>query len=130
MNIEEVRQYALSLPGVSEDQPFGDDIVVYRVGGKIFLCLWLGGGRYDMKDGEPRFSCKLLPERNLELRDAYDAVQPAYHWNKRHWSDVYFGRLEAALVTGWMRESHDLVVSQLPKALRMSCSAATRELES
>lgn len=42
MNIEEVRSYTLSLPGVTEDQPFGEDNVTFRVEGKIFLCLWLG----------------------------------------------------------------------------------------
>ena len=50
MNIEDVRQYILSLPSVTEDQPFGDDIITFRLEGKIFICLWLGGGRYDMKD--------------------------------------------------------------------------------
>lgn len=46
MNIEEVRSYALSLPGVTEDQPFGEDNVTFRVEGKIFLCLWLGRGGF------------------------------------------------------------------------------------
>ena len=41
MDIEQVREYALSLFGVTEDQPFGDDVVTFRVEGKIFLCLWL-----------------------------------------------------------------------------------------
>lgn len=98
MNIEEVRQYILSWPGVTEDQPFGDDIITFRVEGKIFVCLWLGGGRYYMQNGMPRFSCKLSPERNEELRDQYEAVQPAYHWNKRHWSDVYYEQLEPEMV--------------------------------
>ena len=44
MNIEQVREYALSLYGVTEDQPFGDDIITFRLEGKIFVCLWLGGG--------------------------------------------------------------------------------------
>ena len=118
MNIEEVRAYALSLHGVTEDQPFGDDIITFRVEGKIFMCLWLGGGRYDMKDGVTRFACKLAPERNEELREQYEAVQPAYHWNKRHWSDVYYEQLEPKIVTGWIKESYLLVVSKLPKALR------------
>lgn len=118
MNIEEVRAYAMSLPGVTEDQPFGDDIVTYRVEGKIFLCLWLGGGTYDMKDGAQRFACKLAPERNVELRDKYEAVQPAYHWNKKHWSDVYFRLLEPELVTAWIKESYNLIISKLPKVLR------------
>jgi hypothetical protein len=54
MNIEQVREYTLSLPGVTEDQAFGEDILNFRLEGKIFVCLWLGGGRYDMKDGVSR----------------------------------------------------------------------------
>ena len=108
----------MSLPGVTEDQPFGDDIVTYRVEGKIFLCLWLGDGKYDMKDGAQRFACKLSPERNDELRDKYEAVQPAYHWNKKHWSDVYFCQLEPELVAVWIKESYRLIISKLPKAVR------------
>lgn len=63
MDIEQVRDFTLSLFGVTEDQPFGDDNVTFRVEGKIFLCLWLGSGRYEMRDGMRRFACKLSPER-------------------------------------------------------------------
>ena len=118
MNIEEVRDYTLSLPGVTEDQPFGDDIITFRLEGKIFVCLWLGGGKHDMKDGEPRLALKLSPERNEELREQYAAVTPAWHWNKKHWSDVYYEQVDDALVAAWIRESHQLIASKLPKALR------------
>ena len=64
MNIEQVREYTLSLPGVTEDQPFGDDNITFRLEGKIFECLWLGGGSHDMNDAEPRFAIKLSPDRN------------------------------------------------------------------
>lgn len=44
MNIEQVREYALSLYGVTEDQPFGDDIITFRLEGKIlFACGWAVG---------------------------------------------------------------------------------------
>ena len=59
MNIEQVREYTLSLPGVTEDQAFGEDILNFRLEEKIFVCLWLGGGRYDMKDGVSRIALKL-----------------------------------------------------------------------
>lgn len=118
MNIEEVRDYTLSIKGVTEDQPFGDDIITFRIEGKIFLCLWLGGGKHDMKDGQPRFALKLKPERNEELREQYAAVTPAWHWNKTHWSDVYYDALETDQVKTWIKESYDLVVSKLPKAVR------------
>ena len=117
MNIEQVREYTLSLYGVTEDQPFGDDIITYRLEGKIFVCLWLGG-KYDMKDAEPRFALKLSPERNVELRDRFSAVTPAWHWNKRHWSDVYYEQLDDTLVEDWISESYRLIVSKLPRAVR------------
>ena len=118
MNIEQVREYTLSLNGVTEDQPFGDDIITFRLEGKIFVCLWLGGGKHDMKDSTPRLALKLLPERNVELREHYSAVQPAWHWNKKHWSDVYYELLDDTLVQEWIRDSYELIASKLPKAIR------------
>ena len=118
MNIEQVREYTLSLPGVTEDQPFGDDIITFRLEGKIFVCLWIGGGKYDMKNSEPRLALKLSPERNEELRAQSSAVAPAYHWNKKHWSDVYYEQLSDSQVMAWIRESHQLIASKLPKAVR------------
>ena len=125
MNIEQVHEYALSLPGVTEDQPFGDDIITFRLEGKIFVCLWLGGGKYDMKNSEPRFALKLTPDRNEELREKFSAVTPAFHWNKKHWSDVYYEQLETLLVEQWIKESYILVASKLPKAVRAKYLGAT-----
>ena len=119
MDIEQVREYTLSILGVTEDQPFGDDIITFRIEGKIFLCLWLGGSHHDMRDSEPRFALKLTPERNEELREQYSAVTPAWHWNKKHWSDVYYEHLEEDLVKTLIKESYDRVVSKLPKASRI-----------
>lgn len=118
MNIEHVRNYTLSLNGVTEDQPFGDDNITFRVKGKIFLCLWLGTGKYNVDNDNLRFACKLTPERNEELRELYENITPAFHWNKKHWSDVYFEQIETEVVMTWIRESYQLIVSKLPKAAR------------
>lgn len=118
MNIELVREYTLSLKGVTEDQPFGDDIITFRLEGKIFVCLWLGDGKHDMLDSEPRLALKLTPERNEELRESFSAVTPAYHWNKKHWSDVYYEHLDDTQVKDWIKESYQLVASKLPKVIR------------
>ena len=118
MNIEQVREYTLSLPGVTEDQPFGDDNITFRLEGKIFLCLWLGSDTPDLKDSAPRFALKLSPDRNEELREKFSAVTPAWHWNKTHWSDVYYENLDEAQAEEWIRESYKLVASKLPKAIR------------
>ncbi|MDD6099663.1 MAG: MmcQ/YjbR family DNA-binding protein [bacterium] len=111
MNIEQVRTYTLSLPGVTEDMPFGDDVVTFRIEGKIFLALRLYGD-------EPVFALKLIPERNEELRAAYDAITPAWHWNKKHWSDISYMHFEDKQVQAWISESHACLVNQLPKRLR------------
>ena len=118
MNIEQVRDYTMSLYGVTEDQPFGDDILTFRLEGKIFVCLWLGGGKHDMKDSESRLALKLSPERNEELREQFSAVTPAWHWNKRHWSDVYYEQIENAMIQEWIKEFYLLVASKLPRAIR------------
>ncbi len=118
MDIEQVREYTLSLWGVTEDQPFGDDIITFRVEGKIFLCLWLGSSDYGSGHSEPRFALKLIPERNEELRERYAGVTPAWHWNKTHWSDVYYERLDDELVKTWITESYKLIIAKLPKAKR------------
>ena len=91
MNIEQVREYTLSLFGVTEDQPFGDDNITFR---------------------------KLSPERNEELRAQFSAVTPAFHWNKKHWSDVYYEQLDNTQIEEWIKESYRLVASKLPKAIR------------
>ena len=117
MNIEQVREYTLSLSGVTEDQAFGEDILNFRLEGKIFVCLWLGG-KYDTKDGVSRIALKLSPNRNIELREQFSAVTPAYHWNKTHWSDVYYEQLDDAFVKGLISESYRLIASKLPKAVR------------
>ena len=67
-NIEDIRAFALSLQGVTEDMPFGDDNVVFRIGGKIFLCLSLAADN-------PHFALKLLPGRNEELREQHADIK-------------------------------------------------------
>lgn len=102
----------MSLPDVTEDFPFGEDVLVFRTEGKIFLLLWLGEG--DLQNDMNRVTAttiaiKLPPEMNLELREAYDAVSPAYHMNKKHWSDIDISRFANGQVEEWVKISYDLV---------------------
>lgn len=128
MNIEEVRYFALSLPGVTEDQPLGDDNITFRVEGKIFMCLWLGGGKYNIDETMLRFACKLAPERNEELREQYSAIMPAFYWNKTHWSDVFFEQLDTDVVESIIRESYGVIVSKLPKSVRVKYQSCNSNL--
>ncbi len=105
MNIEEVREYSLSLPEVTEDMPFGDDNIVFRINGKIFLCLCLNAV-------DPHFATKLRPERNVELREQLEWVRPAWHWNKKHWSDIYYEHIDGRCVKEWITEAYNLVAGK------------------
>jgi predicted DNA-binding protein (MmcQ/YjbR family) len=81
MNIEEVRNFCLKLNGTEEDYPFGENTLVFKVGGKIFALTSL--------DSIPlQINLKCDPEKAVELRETYDSVIPGYHMNKRHWNTV------------------------------------------
>lgn len=103
MNIETIREYCLSRPGVEETLPFGPDTLVYKVNGKIFLLLGL--------DGEDlRFNVKCDPEKALELREEYSCVLPGFHMNKKHWNTIVVdGSVSLKILKEWIGHSYDLV---------------------
>ena len=111
MNIEEIREYCLAKPGVTEDMPFGEDTLVFRVGGKLFLLTSLSEG--------DRFNVKCDPERAIELREQHTDIQPGYHMNKKHWNTVYTnGTLSRRQICDMIDHSYDLVLKSLPKNIR------------
>ena len=87
MNIEEYREFCLSLPLVEETMPFDDVTLVYKVGNKIFTL-----ANITLFE---RFSVKCDPELAIELRERYEWVKPGFHLNKKHWNDVYVNRAYA-----------------------------------
>lgn len=114
MNIEELREYCLSQKAVSEELPFGPDILVFKVAGKVFLLVGL-----DQVD-ELCFNVKCDPDYAVELRESYEyTVIPGYHMNKRHWNTIYANReLEDGVLFKMIDHSYQLVVQSLPKRLQ------------
>lgn len=111
MNIEEYRDFCLSLPGTTEETPFGPDTLVFKVGGKIFALTNL--------QTFASFNVKCEPERAVELRERYDYVLPGFHMNKKHWNTVLVGSgATDAQMRQWLTESYQLIVAALPKAVR------------
>lgn len=122
MNIIDLREYIISLPLVEECQPFGDDAVVYKVGGRIFACCVL--------EHAERIAVKCNPDRAITLRDEYlSAITPAWHFNKKHWNDIYFERLPRKIVEREIRHSYLTVIREnvTPKALRNEILAIVEE---
>jgi predicted DNA-binding protein (MmcQ/YjbR family) len=105
--------HCLSMPAVEETTPFGPDVLVYKVCGKMFALA--------IPDEMPhRVNLKCDPERALELRDRYEDIMPGYHMNKRHWNTLQLGGgLPNALVRELIEHSYALVVASLPKKMRV-----------
>lgn len=74
MDIETLRNYCLSKPGVTESFPFGDDTLVFKVNAKIFALANL--------EGDLTVNLKCDPSLALDLRERYSSVIPGYHMNK------------------------------------------------
>ncbi len=108
MNIEELREYCLSLKGVTESFPFDQNTLVFKVADKIF-CIT------DLVD-DLAVALKNDPLKNIELREEYTAVKPGYHLNKQHWNTVQIdGSLPDNLIKNLIDESYDLVVMGLTR---------------
>lgn len=111
MNIEEIRDYCLVKPGVTEGLPFGQDTLVFKVGAKLFLLTSLSQG--------DRFNVKCEPEHAIELREQHPEVQPGYHMNKKHWNTVHTdGNLTRRQICDMIDHSYKLVLNGLPKNIR------------
>ncbi|MDB5114957.1 MAG: MmcQ/YjbR family DNA-binding protein [Mucilaginibacter sp.] len=120
MNIEELRDHCLLKPGVTEGFPFGEDTLVFKVGGKMFLLTGLSDGN--------RFNVKCDPELAVELRERYPEVQPGYHMNKTMWNTVYMdGALARKQLLEMVDHSYDLIFKSLPKKIQAEISGGNTE---
>ena len=114
MNIETLREYCLSKPGVEETLPFGPDTLVFKVKNKIFLLAGL--------DESPlSFNVKCDPAKAIELREEYPCVLPGYHMNKKHWNTVIVdGSVPSKIVKEWIDHSYSLVATPSAGKLKKS----------
>jgi predicted DNA-binding protein (MmcQ/YjbR family) len=112
VDLEEFREYCLNKPHVIESTPFGEDVLVFKVSGKMFALAAL-----DEIPATANLKCD--PDLALELRDRYEQVQPGYHMNKKHWNTVL---IDSGIPDSELRmmvdHSYDLVVKSLTKARR------------
>jgi predicted DNA-binding protein (MmcQ/YjbR family) len=104
MNIESIREYILKKPSVTEGFPFGEDTLVFKVNGKIFL---LAG----LDEAPLQFNVKCDPEKAIQLREDHpESVLPGYHMNKKHWNTIIVdGRLTAKQLKEMIDDSYALV---------------------
>jgi predicted DNA-binding protein (MmcQ/YjbR family) len=109
MNIEEIRDYCLAKPGVTEGFPFDEQTLVFKVMNKMYVLVGL-------EQQPPFINLKCDPERAIELRAEYEDIQPGYHMQKAQWNSVYFtGSIPGDLVLELIDHSYELVVQGLKR---------------
>lgn len=94
MDDRQARKYLLGKPESVEDFPFGPDVYVYKIAGRMFATLGYA-------DDTARMNLKCDPEEALALRDIFESVVPGYHMNKAHWNTVI---LDGSIPTGSWKE--------------------------
>jgi predicted DNA-binding protein (MmcQ/YjbR family) len=109
MDIESLREYCLAKAAVEESFPFGENVLVFKVKGKMFLLTQLDKPVLE-------FNVKCDPEKAVEWREQYAAVQPGYHMNKKHWNTVSAdGSIPSRVMKEMIDDSYQLVMRSLPK---------------
>lgn len=112
MDLAEFREYCLTKPGTTEGTPFGPDVLVFKVCGKMFALA-------SLDDIPAAVNLKCDPDLALDLRDRYEQVRPGYHMNKKHWNTV---EIESGIPSVELRKmvdhSYELIVKSLPQTAR------------
>ena len=111
MDIVQYRDFCLSLPGVTEEFPFDEQTLVFKVMGKMFALTDV--------DHFTSFNAKATPEDCIALREQYSGIQPGFHMNKKHWNTIAVdGSVPDAVMVQLLKNSYDLVVNGLTKKQR------------
>ena len=109
MDLPDAISHILLKPGAEESTPFGPDVLVFKVGGKMFALT-------DPGEYPARLNLKCDPDRAISLRDEYESVLPGYHMNKKHWNTILLdGSLPSSMVRELIDHSYALVVGKKRK---------------
>ncbi len=117
MNVEEFRHYCLAKKGVTEEFPFDEVTLVFKVMGKMFALV-------PLERIPSQVNLKCDPERAIQLREEYDGiVMPAYHMSKTHWNTLYFEQLPSNVLIELTEHSYQLVVAKFTKKVKAAFDA-------
>lgn len=116
MNIQQFYEFCLAKKGVTEHFPFDENTLVFKVGAKVFALSSLK----QWENGNPSVNLKCDPERALELRAEYEAVEPGYHMSKVHWNTVSInGDVSDKMICELITDSYNLILKSLTKKIQL-----------
>jgi predicted DNA-binding protein (MmcQ/YjbR family) len=111
MNIEELREYCISVKGASESFPFDETTLVFRIMGKMFVYVNLSP-----KDGQFKVNMKCDPEKSYELREKYQGVRQGVHTRSIMWNSVYLASdVPDKLIKELIKHSVEEVIKKMSK---------------
>jgi predicted DNA-binding protein (MmcQ/YjbR family) len=109
MDIIELRDYCIDKPGVTEEFPFDQNTLVFKVMGKMFALTNV--------DHYVSVNLKCDPDWAEDLRANNPLIKPGYHMSKKHWNTVDSSIFpDSKLLYKMIDHSYELVVSKLTKA--------------
>ena len=115
MNIEEIREYCLSKKGAAEGFPFDEETLVLKVKGKMFAVI-------DLETAN-KLVLKCHANYALELREQYQAIETAWHFNKKYWNQIYFDRdVPDTLIYELIDHSYEEVYKKIPRKVKEACN--------
>lgn len=116
MDIEFFRNYCIQKKGVTEELPFDNNTLVFKVMGKMFALTGI--------DNFESINLKCDPEEAIKLREQYNSVLPGYHMNKKHWNTIIVNDdMDDKTIIHWINHSYDKVVSGLPAKIKNELKA-------
>src|SRR5919198_3340065 len=122
MDAVDFREYCLAKPKASEGTPFGETVLVFKVGGKMFALM-------SLHEVRATANLKCDPDLALELRDRYEQVRPGYHMNKKHWNTVEIdGGVPDPELRKMIDHSYDLVTKRLRQPRAKVAARSRRNL--
>ena len=112
MDIDSLREYCKSIKGATEEMPFKEPYLIFKVLGKWFAVV-------PLQDEELNISLKCDPDKAIDLRDEYECVEPAWHFNKKYWNSIVLNKdMKDETVKYWIRHSVKQVIKKLPKKIQ------------
>lgn len=112
-----VREALDAMVGSVRETPFGPDVHVWKVAGKMFALMSVAS--------PASVSLKADPHLSEVLRETYASVNPGYHLNKRHWNTITFAAdCPTPEILRLCAHSYDQVVASLPKKTRTALTGA------
>lgn len=108
MDIETIRNYCMAKQAVTECFPFDESTLVFKVVDRMFALI-------DLENND-RICLKCEPEYAIELRDRYNGIEGAFHFNKKYWNQVYLeSDVSDRLITELIDHSYNEVIKKFTR---------------